>query len=140
MGSDLNAIARLIISDSTMMKHSPGFLKLVKDVKKHIKEITVRGVQEKLQRGDNFRLIDTREEHEWGAGHIAGAVHLGKGVIERDIEKTVPDKSTEIVLYCGGGYRSVLAADNLKKMGYKKVFSMAGGWRRWKKEKGRITR
>jgi rhodanese-related sulfurtransferase len=122
------------------MKHSPGFLKLVKDAKKRIKEISVQEVKDKLQRGDNFRLVDTREEHEWDAGHIAGAMYLGKGVIERDIERTVPDKSTEIVLYCGGGYRSALAADNLRKMGYKKVSSMAGGWRRWKKEKGKITR
>ncbi len=121
------------------MKHTPGFLKLVNNARKRVKEIMVREVKEKLKREDDFVLIDVREEHEWNASHIAGAVFLSKGIIERDIESSIPDKSTEIVLYCGGGYRSVLVADNLRKMGYNKVFSMAGGWKEWKKKRGRIT-
>lgn len=119
------------------MKHASGFLKLVNNAKKRVKEITVASVKEKLKRKDDFVLIDTREEHEWNDAHVAGAIFLSKGIIERDIEKKVPDKSMEIVLYCGGGFRSALAADNLKKMGYKRVFSMAGGWKAWKRRRGR---
>ena len=122
------------------MKHAPGFVKLVKAAKKRVREISVASVKEKLKREDDFILIDTREEHEWNDAHAAGAVFLSKGIIEREIEAKVPDTSTEIVLYCGGGFRSALAADNLKKMGYKNVFSMAGGWREWKKKRGRIER
>ncbi len=114
-----------------MKHHSPGFLKIVDDAKKRVREITVREVLDKQKRGEKFFLIDVREESEWAAGHATKALHLGKGVIERDIEKTVPDPGAEIVLYCGGGFRSALAADNLQKMGYKRVFSLAGGWSAW---------
>ncbi|HWQ03314.1 MAG TPA: rhodanese-like domain-containing protein [Candidatus Nitrosotenuis sp.] len=113
------------------MKHSEGFLKLVNDAKTRVKECTVDDVKKKMDAGEKFLLIDTREESEWARGHIAGAVWLGKGIIERDIETKVPDKSTPIVLYCGGGFRSALAADNLQKMGYTNVISMDGGWRGW---------
>lgn len=122
------------------MKHSKGFLNLVKDAKKRITEVSVASVREKLKLDHDFVLIDTREEHEWNEAHIAGAVFLSKGIIERDIENKIPDRTTEIVLYCGGGFRSALAADNLKRMGYKRVFSMAGGWREWKKRRGKIER
>ncbi len=127
-------------TDQLSMRHSPGFLRLVSDAKKRTKEISVAQVKELFKRNSDFILIDTREEHEWDDGHIAGAIHLSKGIIERDIEKAIPDKTKQIVLYCGGGYRSALAADNLRKMGYKNVFSMAGGWRAWKRTKGRIER
>lgn len=111
--------------------HSPGFLKIVEDAKSRIKEITIPEVRQKLDRGEKFHLIDVREESEFAAGHIPGAIHLGKGIIERDIEGKIPDQSSEIILYCGGGFRSALAADNLQKMGYTHVRSMAGGWRGW---------
>lgn len=111
--------------------HSEGFLKLVKDAKTRVKEEDFRETKKRLDIGQKFVLIDTREDSEWARGHIPGAIHLGRGVIERDIEKTVPDKNTQIVLYCGGGYRSALAADNLQKMGYRNVISMDGGWRGW---------
>jgi len=111
--------------------HSDGFLKLVNDAKSRVKEEDYRETKKRLDAGEKFVLVDTREDSEWARGHIAGAIHLGRGVIERDIEKTVPDKNTQIVLYCGGGYRSALAADNLQKMGYRKVISMDGGWRGW---------
>jgi rhodanese-related sulfurtransferase len=120
------------------MKHSPGFLRLVNDAKQRVQEISVQEVQRSLERGDDFVFVDTREEHEWHEAHAAGATFLSKGVIERDIEKTIPDKRKRIVLYCGGGYRSVLVADNLQKMGYKNVVSMAGGWRAWKTAGGPI--
>ena len=113
------------------MEHSDLFLKAVQDAKTRIKEITVEETNEKQQRGDDFILIDTREDHEWERGRIEGAVHLGKGVIERDIQKMVPDLNKELVLYCGGGFRSALAADSLRSMGYTNVKSMAGGWRSW---------
>jgi rhodanese-related sulfurtransferase len=122
------------------MKHSPGFLKLVNAARKRIREMSVDEVKRKLRRREKFLFIDVREEHEWDAGHAAGAMYLGKGIIERDIERLVPDKKTEIVLYCGGGYRSALAADNLRRMGYRNVFSMAGGWRAWKRARGAIRR
>ena len=115
------------------MKHAPGFLKLVADAKKRVKEVSVADVKTRLKAKEDFVLVDVREEHEWDAAHVRWAIHLSKGIIERDIEHTVPDKKEEIVLYCGGGFRSALVADNLKKMGYKKVFSMAGGWKAWKK-------
>jgi len=115
-----------------MAKHSPGFLKLVEDVKKRIKENTVADVKKKLDRGEKFHLVDVREESEWAAGHLPKATHLGKGIIERDIEERIPDHAAEIVLYCGGGFRSALAADNLQKMGYTNVISMDGGFRGWK--------
>ena len=111
--------------------HSEGFLKLVKDAKTRVKEEDYRETKKRLDAGEKFVLVDTREDSEWARGHIPGAIHLGRGVIERDIEKTVPDKNTRVVLYCGGGYRSALAADNLQKMGYRNVISMDGGWRGW---------
>ena len=113
------------------MKHSPGFLKLVDDARSRIKEITVEEVKQGLDRGGGFLLVDVREESEWSRGHLPGAVHLGKGIIERDIEAKVPDAGATLILYCGGGYRSALAADNLQKMGYTNAWSMAGGWRGW---------
>jgi len=112
------------------LKHSPGFLKLADDAKSRIREINVDEAQEKLANGE-ATLIDVREESEWEAGHALGAYHIGKGVIERDIEQKVPDKSAELILYCGGGFRSALATDNLQKMGYTNVASMSGGWRAW---------
>jgi rhodanese-related sulfurtransferase len=114
------------------MKHSEGFLKLVNDAKTRIREVTVEQTRERIAADPTVKLIDVREDDEWKAGHAAGAYHLGKGIIERDIEEQVPDKSTELVLYCGGGYRSALAADVLREMGYTKAFSMAGGWKAWK--------
>ena len=115
--------------------HSPRFLKLVQEAKKHVKELTVEQVKAKLDRGEKFHLVDVREESEYAKDHLPGAVHLGKGVIERDIEERLPDTATAIVLYCGGGFRSALAADNLQKMGYTNVTSMDGGVRGWR-EKG----
>ena len=113
------------------MDHSEGFLKIVKDAKSRVRETTPEEVKKRQEAGDDFRFIDVREDDEWRKGHARGATHLGKGVIERDIEKTVPDPDAEIILYCGGGYRSALAADSLQKMGYKNVISMDGGWKRW---------
>jgi len=109
--------------------HSPRFLELVNDAKTRIREMSVDQLREKQASGGAFALVDVREESEWAAGHAAGSVHLGKGIIERDMEAAVPDTSSEIVLYCGGGYRSALAADVLQKMGYTRVWSLAGGWR-----------
>ena len=114
------------------MKHTEGFLKIVEDAKSRIREVTVEETRERLAADKNVRLIDVREDNEWAAGHAAGAEHLGKGIIERDIETQVPDKSAELILYCGGGYRSALAADVLQRMGYTNVYSMAGGWKAWK--------
>ena len=116
-------------------KHSPRFLKTVEDAKKRVRETTVDEVKARLDRGDRFLLVDVREESEWAKDHLPGAIHLGKGVIERDVEQKVPDHATPIVLYCGGGFRSALAADNLQKMGYTNVISMDGGVRGWR-EKG----
>lgn len=113
------------------MKHAPEFLKLVDDAKTRIREVTIADVKRKLDVGDSFHLVDVREDHEWAKGHLPKAIHLCKGIIERDIEKTVPDANAEIILYCGGGFRSALAADNLQKMGYRHVFSMDGGYRGW---------
>ena len=109
--------------------HPEGFLRLVADAKKRIKEEDVQATKKKLDAGEKLILVDTREESEWARGHIPNAVHLGKGIIERDIEKTIPDKSATIVLYCGGGFRSALTALSAQKMGYRKVFSLAGGYR-----------
>lgn len=117
------------------MKHSPAFLKLVEDTRSRIREATVDEVRRKQQAGASFELVDVREDHEWAQGHAAGALHIGRGVLERDIENLAPDLDREIVLYCGGGFRSALAAENLQKMGYRRVFSMAGGIRAWR-EKG----
>ena len=111
--------------------HEPGFLAIVNDAKKRIKEADYRDIKKRLDAGEKMILVDTREDNEWARGRIPGAIHLGKGVIERDIEKTIPDKHAPLVLYCGGGFRSALAADNLQKMGYKNVVSMDGGWRGW---------
>jgi rhodanese-related sulfurtransferase len=117
------------------MKHSQAFEKLVAEIRPKIKEITAEEVLQKQKRGESFALIDVREDHEWQGGGVPGAFHLGRGILERDIEKHFPDYDSELVLYCGGGYRSALAADSLQKMGYRRVFSMAGGFRGWK-EKG----
>jgi len=113
------------------MKHSEGFLKVVNDAKTRVKEVDVPGTRERLAQNSEAKLIDVREDHEWDAAHAQGAMHLGKGIIERDIEVAVPDKSTEMILYCGGGYRSALAADILQTMGYTNVWSLAGGWKAW---------
>jgi len=113
------------------MQHSPEFLKLVNDARRRIRETDVHATKRRLDQGERFFLVDTREESEWGNGHLPGAIHLGKGVIERDIERVIPDKAAPIVLYCGGGFRSALAAENLQKMGYSNVVSMDGGWRGW---------
>jgi rhodanese-related sulfurtransferase len=115
-----------------MMKHSEAFEKLCQDAKSRIREITVEDVKRKLDAGEKFCFLDVREDHEWQQDHAAGAAHLGRGIIERDIEKVAPDKDAEIVLYCGGGFRSALAADNLQKMGYLNVLSMAGGIKAWR--------
>ena len=114
------------------MKHSEGFLKVVNDAKTRIKEVTVAETRERLNANASAKLIDVREDNEWDDSHAAGAIHLSKGIIERDIEATAPDKSGELILYCGGGYRSALAADVLQQMGYTNVWSMAGGWKAWK--------
>jgi rhodanese-related sulfurtransferase len=115
-----------------MAKHGARFLQLVDASRRQIRECTVADVRARQQAGEQFLLFDVREDHEWAAGHLPGAKHLSKGIIERDIEATVPDPSTELVLYCGGGYRSALAADALRQMGYTNVISMDGGFRGWK--------
>ena len=114
------------------MKHSEGFLKLVNDAKTRIREVTVDETQQRMSANPEAKLFDVREDNEWQAAHASGASHIGKGIIERDIEERVPDKSTEVILYCGGGFRSALAADVLQQMGYTNVFSMEGGWKAWK--------
>ncbi|MGA9390030.1 MAG: rhodanese-like domain-containing protein [Candidatus Sulfotelmatobacter sp.] len=116
-------------------QHPPRFLKIVDDAKTRVRETNVAQVKSRLDRGDKFLLVDVREESEFSKDHLPGAIHLGKGIIERDIEARVPDLDAEIVLYCGGGFRSALAADNLQKMGYRNVISMDGGIRDWR-EKG----
>jgi rhodanese-related sulfurtransferase len=120
------------------LKHSPGFLKLVEDAQSRVREVNVDEAQRKLESG-KATLIDVREESEWKAAHARGAQHMGKGVIERDIEQRIPDKGTEIILYCGGGFRSALAADNIQKMGYTNVLSLAGGWRAWQAAGAPVT-
>ena len=115
-----------------MAKHSPRFLQIVDEARKNIREVTVDDVKKMLDRGEKFHLVDVREESEWAKDHLPGAIHLGKGIIERDVEERLPDTSATIVLYCGGGYRCALAADNLRKMGYQHVISMDGGIRGWR--------
>jgi rhodanese-related sulfurtransferase len=112
------------------MKHGEGFLRLVEDARARVRETSVEEALGRVKAG-GARLVDVREDREWEAGHARGAEHLGRGVIERDIEERVPDKAAELILYCGGGYRSALAADNLRRMGYTNVYSLAGGWRAW---------
>jgi rhodanese-related sulfurtransferase len=113
------------------MAHSSQFLKLVQDAKKRVKETNVADVKRRKDSGEKFLLVDVREDNEWAAGHIPDAVHLGRGIIERDIETQVPDTGTKMILYCGGGFRSALVAENLQKMGYTNVESMDGGWKGW---------
>jgi len=113
--------------------HSSGFLALGQEAKSRIKEYTVPQIRQRQEAGESFLLVDVREESEWQAGHAAGAIHMGKGVIERDVESRIPDKDADIVLYCGGGYRSALAAEALQRMGYTQVSSMDGGMREWRK-------
>ena len=116
-------------------QHPPRFLKIVDDAKTRVRETNVKAVKDRMDRGDKFLLVDVREESEYAKDHLPGAIHLGKGIIERDIEGRVPELTTEMILYCGGGFRSALAADNLQKMGYSNVISMDGGIRDWR-EKG----
>lgn len=121
-----------------MKQHSPEFLKRVMDAKSRIAEISVSEVLEKQKGKEKFHLLDVREDSEWSQGRAKGAQHMGRGVLERDIEKAFPDKGTPLVLYCGGGFRSALAADSLQKMGYTNVKSMAGGWSAWTEAKGPV--
>ncbi len=120
--------------------HSPRFLDIVNNAKQRVREVTVDDVKGKLDRKDEFLLVDVREDNEWQTDHLPGAIHLGKGVIERDIEQRIPDLNATIVLYCGGGFRSALAADNLRRMGYTNVLSMDGGIREWREKGYRLTR
>ena len=120
------------------MDHSPGFLKLAEDARSRVREVSVEEARARLEQG-RARLIDVREESEWAAGHARGAQHLGRGILERDIEKKIPEKDAEIILYCGGGYRSALSADALQRMGYTNVASMAGGWRAWQEAGGGVA-
>ena len=122
------------------MQHTPRFLKIVNDAKSRVKETTVDEVKQKLDDGEKFLLVDVREESEFAKDHLPGAIHLGKGVIERDVETRVPDVNTPMVLYCGGGFRSAMAADNLQKMGYTNVLSMDGGVREWREKKYSMTK
>jgi rhodanese-related sulfurtransferase len=121
-------------------QHSPRFLQIVEDTKRRVHEVSIDEVKTKLDRGEDFLLVDVREESEFAKDHLPGAIHLGKGVIERDIEVRAPDVNTPMVLYCGGGYRSALAADNLQKMGYTNVLSMDGGIRGWREKGLPLTR
>jgi rhodanese-related sulfurtransferase len=121
------------------MKHAPEFIKIVDDARSRITECTVADVKARMQAGKKFVLVDVREESEWAAGHLPQAIHIGKGVIERDIEARVSNTAEEIILYCGGGYRSALAADNLQKMGYTNVISMDGGFREWRMSGGEVV-
>jgi rhodanese-related sulfurtransferase len=113
------------------MAHAGKFLALVNDARKRVKETNVADVKRRMDAGERFVLVDVREESEWAQGHLPGAIHLGKGIIERDVEQRVPDTGAKMILYCGGGFRSALAADNLQKMGYTNVESMDGGWKGW---------
>jgi rhodanese-related sulfurtransferase len=122
------------------MSHSPEFLKIVDDAKSRIRQTDVAAVLARLKKGDKFILVDVREDNEWAKGRIASAIHLGKGVIERDVEVAIPDKTAEVILYCGGGFRSALSADNLQKMGYRQVISMDGGWRSWVEAGGAVEK
>lgn len=123
-----------------MKQHSPEFLKLVEQAKKGVRRTDAAAVKARLEKREAFELIDVREDSEWAAGRIPGARHLGRGVIERDIEKAVPQKDAEIVLYCGGGFRSALAAESLGKMGYSNVWSMDGGWSGWLEAGGEVAK
>jgi rhodanese-related sulfurtransferase len=123
-----------------MAKHSPRFEQLCRDTKLHVRELTVDDVKAKLDKKETFHLVDVREESEWSKDHLPGAIHLGKGIIERDIEEAISQLGASIVLYCGGGYRSALAADNLQKMGYTNVWSMDGGIRGWREKGYPLTR
>ncbi len=122
------------------MQHAPRFLKIVDEARSRIQETNVDEVKQKLEGGEKFVLVDVREESEFAKDHLPGAIHLGKGVIERDVEARVPDLNTPMVLYCGGGFRSALAADNLQRMGYTRVFSMDGGIRVWREKGFPLTR
>jgi rhodanese-related sulfurtransferase len=122
-----------------MAKHTPRFLQIVNEARARVKECTVDDVKAMLDKGEKFQLVDVREESEFAKDHLPGAVHLGKGVIERDIEQNVHDTGAKLVLYCGGGYRSALAADNLQKMGYTNVLSMDGGIRVWRDKQYPLT-
>ena len=126
--------------DVGLMQHTPRFLKIVNDAKSRVKETTVDEVKQKLDKGDKILLVDVREQSEFAKDHLPGAIHLGKGVIERDVEARVPDVKTPMILYCGGGFRSAMAADNLQKMGYTNVLSMDGGVREWREKNYPMTR
>ena len=121
-------------------QHPPRFLKIVDDAKTRVRETNVDEVKKRIDRGDKFLLVDVREESEYGKDHLPGAIHMGKGIIERDIEARVPDLGAEMILYCGGGFRSALAADNLQKMGYTNVLSMDGGIREWREKSFPLTK
>ena len=138
-GTESEVIAGVAEQEATM-QHTPRFLEIVEDAKSRIQETTVDEVKQKLDNGDQFTLVDVREESEFARDHLPGAIHLGKGVIERDIETRVPELNTPLVLYCGGGFRSALAADNVQKMGYTNVVSMDGGVREWREKKYPMTR
>jgi len=120
------------------MKHSETYIRLVDDAKRRIPEISVEETRSRFAKEKDIRFIDVREDNEWNVGHAVGAMHIGKRIIERDIEAHVPNKSDTLILYCGGGYRSALAADALRQMGYSRVFSMAGGWRAWNEAGGEV--
>jgi rhodanese-related sulfurtransferase len=120
---------RRVRYDRRRMQHNPGFLKLVDDAKTRVRQIDIEGYRKMVAGGGTHVLVDTREDNEWDKGHVRGAVHLSRGIIERDIETQYPDKETTLVLYCGGGFRSALVADNLQKMGYNNAISLDGGWR-----------
>ena len=122
------------------MQHARGFLKIVEEAKSRVREISVPDTRKKLETGPVFQFVDVREDMEWQQGRAAGAIHLGKGIIERDIEEKIPDPDSEIILYCGGGFRSALAADALQKMGYSNVYSMAGGYKEWLKQQGPVDK
>jgi len=117
------------------MAHSPQFLKLVQNAKKGVKETNVPDVKRRIDAGERLMLVDVREDNEWAKGHVPSAIHLGRGIIERDIEQRIPDTGAKLILYCGGGFRSALVADNLQKMGYTNVISMDGGMRGWREKK-----
>ena len=122
------------------MEHSPRFLKLVEGIRENIRELEVADVKRKVDRKETFHLVDVREESEFAADHLPGAKHLGRGILERDVEKAIPDLDAEIVLYCGGGFRSALAAESLQRMGYTNVWSMDGGVRAWREANLPLTR
>ncbi len=122
------------------MAHAPKFLQIVNEAKKNVKETNVADVRKRLAAGEKFVLVDVREDSEWEKGHLPGAIHLGKGIIERDIEQRIPQTDTKLILYCGGGFRSALAGDNLQKMGYTNVESMDGGWKGWVEAGGEVEK